>query len=400
MLTAILISNKETPIRDYLVTNSLFEVTAEERSISNLNRMEIIDVDKLIYIFYNTDDIISFKTDMSALRKMLDSSFFNIQSATFIFVDTDDISLENIALAASKAVSDTNVIYHKGNLMLTDVGKYLTGKTYGKDAESSYLQVYITEASSDEKERYENKSDGIDTILPAMTDTSKIYTQRSIADSMYSTIIREKETIRPVVGSFSSYRLSQAKEDKNLLVISGDYYTDFEDSIYSITYSALSIGKRCLIVNMLDSINIPVAGEFEKIFDLSKNFIPTQEISIVDSNMSRLAYILSNLHRVEGIDIIIIITDCEDYKDISSTMKMSEYITHSIFITHFGYKSIDKFIRDKLHLYTDCVFLRNTIFKECDISSLKSIESLSIARFPNSEEEFDEFYNICLEDNN
>ena len=63
--------NKETPIASYLQHRSIIEVTEEHRSLVEITpaKLDIIDVDKLLYVYYSTDDgDLSFRSDMNMLR--------------------------------------------------------------------------------------------------------------------------------------------------------------------------------------------------------------------------------------------------------------------------------------------------------------------------------------------
>ena len=143
MQRAFLVINKETQIASYLQHRSILDVIEERRSLTtiDLNNMPIVDTNKLVIIFYSTDDEgLSFRSEMNALRNLLASAFFNTDTLTVILVNFEDPLAEDLV---SSAVRDTNltkdkmeIIHHSGTLMFSDVSRYIAGAAAGQNTRS------------------------------------------------------------------------------------------------------------------------------------------------------------------------------------------------------------------------------------------------------------------------
>ena len=137
MQRAYLVINKDTQIAGYLTQRSILDVVDERRSLTDLdlNNMPIVDVERLIIIFYDlADGGLSFRAEMNALRNLLSSAFFNADTMTAILVNIEDPMTEDIinsAIRDSKlSHGNLEVIHHDGTLMFSDVGNYQIGRAH------------------------------------------------------------------------------------------------------------------------------------------------------------------------------------------------------------------------------------------------------------------------------
>lgn len=411
MTDCLLIVNKDTQVAPYLVNRQIVNVIGEFRSFNkiDLQKLPIIDVEKTLYIHYASDDDAhtAFRADMNTLRNLLGSAFFNTSTITFIFVNLNDPIFEELILATirnSPLTKDkVEIIYHEGNLMLSDVGTYVAGNATGTQVTSTFKTVYIREAEKEEKQRYLNiNEDKLDTVLPALTDMSALYRQRSHIEAISSGHVVVDSVERPeTVQEFSRLDLSSAKS-LPIFTVAGERWTRAERAVSYLIEYARTIGRRVLVINTDIDIDISKAVGECTVLTLDKLKVistPSTPIAVINARFNQLSYIIQFLESIRGIEEIIFYCSPEDYKQVSTFAgQMSEYSNY-VFVAHYDEDSVRKFIASGAP--ATALFLDFEIFnKEFRLEKYKkALKGIVVAQFAINDVDYIEFYDFCTGDN-
>lgn len=359
MQKCFLVANKDTQIVSYLEHRSIMEVVEEHRTLSDidLKKVNIVDVDKLLYIHYNTDDDdLSFRSDLNTLRALLSTAFFHVSEAVFILVSNQNPMLEDLIHSALRDTYLTKdkveIIEHSGTLMLSDVGKYVSGNAVGQDTSSSYKDVYIREADSDENDRFFNNPSEINTILPSLTDMYSIYTQRANVEAISAGVVVNEQKSRPaIVKDFSKIDFSIEKTPK-MFVVSGERWTNYERAVkYIIDYFKLS-GVRALVINCSGDSNITTnlgAVTQLNLSDIRLSLTPEEAISVIDCRLNQLGYIVEFLDNIQGIQSYIFIFDEYDYATGVHLVSQLGDVMHSVYVAHYNEDSVKRYLSKGVH---------------------------------------------------
>ena len=400
-----MVSNKETNIANYLQHRSILEVTEEHRSLVELNpeKLDIVDVDKFLYIYYPTDDgDLSFRSDMNNLRTLLSSAFFHVSEGIFILVDSSNPLLEDLIYSAlrNSALSRERIeiIHHTGSLMLPDVGKYLSGNASGQTTSSSYKDVYIREADKEEKERYVNTVGGLETVLPVLTDMSALYAQRAGVEAISAGRLVNEPAARPqVVQDFTRVSVSAAKTISSF-VISGEDWTDYERAIgYILEYNQTS-GRRCLVINLDPAVDLSMITDkisTLSLLDIKSPVTPEQTVAVVGGRFNQLGYIIQFLQNVHGVEQYIFNVCPVDYLLACQMIQQLSEQVYMVFVAHYNYKSVERYVRQGLK--STALFLSFEHFKtDFDLKRYKSeLHGTIVAAFPTEDVDYVEFYNFA-----
>lgn len=406
MQRAYLVINKETQIASYLTQRSILDVQEERRSLTSLdmNNMPIVDVERLIIIFYKSDDEgLSFRAEMNALRNLLTSAFFNADTMTVILVNIEDPLTEDIVHSAtrdSRLTSDkVEIIHHEGTLMFSDVGKYLAGSAIGQQTSSSFKAVYIREADKEEKDRFENVSgnDGIDTILPALTDMATLYKQRAHVEAISAGRVVTEDATRPeVVTEFTRIDVGNTKTYP-VFVVSGESFTRFERAVrYLVDYTRI-IGRRILVVNTDNTINITEAiGECVELNleGLKVQSTPLNPVAVLTVRFNQLSYVFQYLSNVLGIEEIILNAAEEDYEQMCRFAKQLSSEVYMVWIAHFHERSVEQFI--SRNLPATAIFLTFELFHDdFGLQGYKNeLKRCIVGKFPTEDVDVVEFRDL------
>ena len=383
MQRAFLVSNKATQAREYLEQRSILKVETEYRSLSDINveQMQIVDVEKFIYLYYNSDDgDLAFRKDLNTMRQMLSSAFFNVDEAIFILVDCQDPMLEDLIKSAcrnSNIIGDKlTVIHHSGVLMLNELALYVSGISVGVESTSSYRAVYIKEADTEERERYESYvSDGLVSIIPVLTDQYSMYKTRSGIEAISSGRIVTEEAHRPqVTKSFAKRSIPTIRQWKSF-IISGEEYTQYHKAVSYLTDYFMRVGLRSLVIDITTDQSIQDALsniEVKKIplTNLTTKSFFTESVAYVKLRFGQLGYLVEVLDNVGGVDVYIFVCDKENYTTMQELLHPLCKPLYSNYVTHFTEACINKYLSSGI--VSTALFLSEAIAYEVfDIKKYK-----------------------------
>lgn len=405
MQKCFLVINKENQIGNYLQHRSILEVTEEHRSLTelNLDKLDIVDVDKFLYIYYQTDDgDLSFRADMNALRTLLSSAFFHVSEAVFLLVSCENPLLEDLIHSALRdsplPKSKIDIIHHDGTLMFSDIGKYMSGSASGQSTTSSYRDVYIREADKEEKERYSNTSGGIDAVLPVLTDMAALYSQRSSVEAISSGRIVVESQERPqVVKDFTRVNIEVAKTIE-AFVVSGERWTKAERAVrYIIEYDHL-VGKRCLVVN-LDLMISPEAFDSSatilEFIDIKTPVTAEQPVAVISGRFNQLSYIIEFLHNIKGAEQYIFYVSEENYRAACRLIAQLTERVYFVFVGHYTRSSVERYLSTGVR--STALYLCFEIFQEeFNLKAYKSeLSGTIVASFPTDDVDYVEFFSFA-----
>lgn len=394
MQRAYLVINKDTQIAGYLTQRSILDVVDERRSLTDLdlNNMPIVDVERLIIIFYDlADGGLSFRAEMNALRNLLSSAFFNADTMTVILVNIEDPMTEDIinsAIRDSKlSHGNLEVIHHDGTLMFSDVGNYLAGAAIGQQSSSTFKSVYIREADKEEKDRFENVpgENSIDTLLPALTDMSALYKQRAHVEAISAGRVVMDTASRPeTVNEFTRIDVISTKTYPTF-VVSGEDFTMFERAAgYLVDYER-GIGRRVLVINTDYTVNIAEAvGECVELNleGLKMQSTPTNAVAVLSVRFNQLGYVIQYMNNILGIEEVIFNVAEEDYVQMCKFVRQLSDEVYCVYVAHFHKRSVDRFIAKAIP--ATALFLTFEIFQE-DFglkSRKKELKRCVVGKFP------------------
>lgn len=406
MQRCYLVVNKDTQVAAYLTNRSIVSITEERRSLAELDirAMPIVDVEKMVIIHYETDDGgLSFRADMNALRNLLGSAFFHADDLTVILVNFADPLAEDLVYSATRDSSLTRdkitIIHHTGTLMLADVGKYLAGSAIGQNTSSTYKSVFVREADKEEKDRFENLvgDDGLDKILPVLTDMSALYKQRSHVEAISAGHVVTESAVRPeVVTDFTNVDVQNLKV-MPVFVVSGDQWTSSERAVRYLVDYARVIGRRVLVVNTDSRVDMEQAlGSCTTLVvqGLRVSSTPASPVALLNARFNQIGYIAQFLGNILGIEEVLFNVSKEDYKQMCHFAgQMSEEV-HRVFISHFNEDSIKLFLSEGTP--ADSLFLTFELFSsEFDLGKYKKdFKGIVVAKFPVEDVDVIEFRDL------
>lgn len=404
MQKCLLIANKTTRISEYLERRALYEVVEERQSLSTISieSMDIIDVDLLLFIYYESDDNgLGFRSDMNALRKLLACPFFNVDSAVFILVDDKNPLREDLIRTAVRTSSLTEdkieIIKHEGSLMLEHVVKYLSGNASGSDTSSSYTTVYITEAGTEEKDRYANVNNGVKAILPILTDNAQMYNHRARAEALSSgRVLVEHTNVPKMTRDFSDVSYEKSNEMRGY-VFSGVDYSGYEKSVKYYAEYCNRIGQRVMIVNIGTKWNIADVVPDCEVINLTTmrqhNVIANMSVGI-DISFSSLWYFVEFIDNIPGIDAYIFLVPRELFETACNIVSQLCDKVKCCFVTHFTDEAVRDYLREGIK--SDTVFLSEMAMTErFDIKKYtEDFHGSIVAYFPQDTVDYSDFYSL------
>ena len=323
MQKCFLVSNKVTQIRDYLEHRSIIGVEEEHRSLTELDltRLGIIDIDKFLYIYYGSDDgDLAFRADLNIFRQLLASAFFHTTEAIFILVDCQNPMLEDLIKSACRDSnllgSKLDIIHHTGMLTFSDVSKYVSGSAFGSQTTSSYKAVYIREEESQERERFANSSDGMDSILPVLTDQYAMYKKRAEVEAISSARNVTETFLRPQTMQNFSRRPAPAIQQWNAFLLTGLEYTEFTRGVgYLLDYYG-RVGYRCMVVDLTSTPSITLNTDGARQYTLSEIQVRSsfsERFGYLKCRYNQLGYVVEMLDNVEGVNAYIFVCERHQY---------------------------------------------------------------------------------------
>lgn len=406
MQKCFLVSNRSTQVREYLENRSIIEVVEEYKTLSELDleRLGIVDVDKFVYIYYGADDADwVFRSDLNMLRQLLRSAFFHVDEGIFILVDCQNPMLEDFIYAACKDSNLTkeklDIHHHKGALMLNDVSTYIIGSAFGTQTSSSYKTVYIKEKEEEERERFANVSQGVDSILPILTDQYSMYKKRAEVEAIRSSRFVTDIYERPQkIRGFAEHKEATIKQWR-AFILSGKEFTGFEFGAAYLTEYLSKVGERCLIIDLSDcnvgsTITAPI-----KVLGLSDIRVTTsfaEYVGLLKCEYFQLGYVMELLDNVESADVLLFVCDWDEY------MGLIRYITpiceelYCDFVTHYLEEAVLWFLREGIEATT--LFLSTaSIVREFDIYKYRdSFKNTRVALFTVDDIDSTDFFECAV----
>lgn len=406
MNKCLLVINKNTRIAEYLEKRALYEITEERKTLStiDIDNMDIIDVDKLLFIYYAQDSDIPFRSDMNALRKLLQCSFFNVDSATFILVDNDSLLLEDLIMTAVKSSNlsgdKLEVIQHKGALLLEDVAKYLSGAAIGTDVTSAYNNVYITEADTDERDRFENVTGTVKAVLPVLTDAAKMYNQRARAEAAStSRNIVIGLHLDKTIDNFSDTEYHKSTQLRGFL-FSGEDYCGYELGIEYLSEYFRRTGQRTLVVSIDMRREVTeMLSDYEHISvtTIRNQQIPGNMIIAIDIKSSQFGYLVSFLGNLKGVENYIFITPKNKFAAVKGLVQQLCDSLRTVYVTHFTEEAVQDYLNSIGR--ADTVFLSEKgISSPFDVRRFREqFKGTVVAELPLDNADYSEFYNLVMD---
>ena len=354
MQKCFLVSNKVTNVREYLEHRSIVEVVEEHRSLTELDltHLGIIDVDKLIYIYYESDDgDLAFRSDLNVLRQLLSSPFFHTSEGIFILVDCKNPMLEDLIHSACRETNligaRLNVIHHSNVLTLSDVSRYITGSVFGTTTTSSYKAVYIKEGETAERDRYANDTTGIDTVLPVLTDQYSMYKRRAEVEAVSSSRQVSDISTRPqILRDFTQLGTATIKRWSAFLW-SGEPYTKFEYGVNNLIDYFSRIGVRCVVVDATSRRSSEVHIVDAKLYSLQEmrqRGTFSEAAALIKCRYNQLGYVVEMLDNIEGASQYIFVCDSEDFMICREYLVPLCEILHANYVTHYSEDAVQDYI--------------------------------------------------------
>lgn len=392
MQKCFLVANKSTQVREYLEHRSIISVEQEYRTLSelDLSRLGIIDVDKFIYLYYGSDDgDLGFRSDLNILRQLLNSAFFNATEAIFILVGTSNPMLEDLIHSACRDTniigSHLSVIHHSGALTLNDVSTYISGVTTGVQGSSSYKSVYVREEDSEERERFNNViEDGVEMILPVLTDQYAMYKKRAEVEAISSSRSVTETFFRPQTVQNFAKRTPASHKQWNAFLLSGTQLTAYTKGVDHMRDYFSRVGMRMMIVdlssNSVDTVNTEEVHEFS-LSELSSKRAFTESAGYVKCRFNQLGFVVGILDHVVGVNVYVFVCDEEDYIDMSAFLAplCSNLVCN--FVTHFAERYVQRYLASGMK--STALFLsRNVVSETFDLLKYKEdFEGTRVASF-------------------
>lgn len=391
MQKCFLVCNKTTQIREYLEQRSIVEVVEEHKSLRelDLNHLGIVDVNKFIYIYYQSDDNdLSFRSDLNILRQLLTSAFFSVEEGIFILVDCQNPMLEDFIHSACRNTSlvgtNLTVIHHSGTLMLSHVSNYISGAVVGSQSSSSYKAVYIHEGESDERERYENTSDSLESILLTLTDHYGMYKKRAEVEAISSSRNVVDISERPqILRSFVPLGKPTVKRWHTFL-LSGEAYSKFQYGANYLVSHFKNTGYRSLVIDLTTRVVNRVTIEDAKVLRLSALAVKSsfaEQVGYIKCRYNQLGYVLEMLDNIEGVNRYIFVCEAEHYNSLAEYLKPLCEPLYTNFVTHFAEDAVVDYINKGVK--STAVFLSPAVIVESfDVKKFKEeFEGQRVARF-------------------
>jgi len=402
MQKAFLVSNKATQVREYLEHRSIIEITEEHRSLTELDltHLGIIDVNKVIYLYYASDDgDLAFRSDLNVLRQLLNSAFFHTDEGMFILIDCKNPMLEDLINSACR---DSNlqggaltIIHHTGVLTFSDVSKYIAGIVVGEQTASSYKSVYVREADTEERERYESQAaDGLTAVLPVLTDQYAMYKKRSDVEAISAGRIVTDVSRRPQMLQKFAKIVTPTVNQWSAFLVSGERYSKFEESALYLSDYTTRVGLRTLVVNLSRNPLTFVAkgAAIVQLKDLMTRRSFAEKVGYLECRFNQFGFVVEMLDNVEGINSHIFVCDKEDFGVMQELLEPLCRVLYSEFITHYDEDSVKEYLEMGVHATT--VFLSTAIsFNEFSLPPYKeAFNGTRVAAFPLTDVDTTDFY--------
>lgn len=405
MINAFLIVNKPSIAPDYLEKHNILHIAHYTNSLSAIDlNTTIIDVDKLLYIYYgDVKDDSAFKADLSILRNRLESAYFTCRSFMFILVKARPGLTDYINAALSNIVvtnEDLEIIYHDKELMLPELSNYISGVSIGDTTKNTYIDVYVTEVGKEDKERYNNIIDeNVSAIVPSLVDEVSLYKNKvvSLSSSFNNTII-EQEKSKDFVFDAAPH-LKKIVRFMDTIIVSGEEYTDLAYIGKVLCTHFESLGERVLLVNLLNKDISYMLNTLFNTINLQQiwhKYLPEHLISYINLKFVEYPLLLSNEYNINSVTTKIVITPKEVFEKIHKIESYSLTNLKTAFILHKRKESFDNAKQIKEMLNT--LIVDNKVFNDdFNMSNYKQVfENISCVMLPTNTEQESNFFYDCF----
>ena len=407
MLSAYLVVNKPSTAAEYLEKHNIMHIEHYATSLSSKDMSDsIIDVDKLLYIYYgDVPDDTTFKADLSVLRNRLESAYFTCRSFLFILVKARPDLPDYIHAALDRFHYDEDkleIIIHNKELMLPELSNYISGVTIGDTTKNSFIDVYITEAGKEDKERYYNiATENLDMITPSLVDEAAMYKSRIVSlapnfDINVSQVEKEKDF------SIDSmpYSRKAVQFMETTILVSGDTYTSYEFASLLFARHFTDIGERVFIVDLTDVGILSILGEDLNIVTLPQlwhRYVPEKLLTYIHIKPNEYASILSNESNIDSTKYKIVVLPSAYFEQIHKVEIYSLATLYSVYVlhkTHISFDMCTKF-KDKL----TALVVDSSVFDEnFNIGAYKEVyKNVSCVLLPQDTEYKHNFYYDCFD---
>ena len=407
MLSAYLVVNKPSTAAEYLEKHNILHIEHYSTSLSTRDINDsIIDVDKLLYIYYgDVPDDTMFKADLSTLRNRLESAYFTCRSFLFILVKARPDLPDYIHAALDRFHFDDDkleIIVHDKELMLPELSNYISGVTIGDTTKNSFIDVYITEAGKEDKERYPNvATENLDMITPLLVDEAAMYKSRtiSLAPSFDITVTQtEKEKDFSIDTVPYSRKTIQFMETS--IVVSGDTYSSYEFAALLMAEHFIDMGERVFLVDLTDVGLLPILGDNLNIISLPQlwhRYVPEKLLTYIHIKPDEYASVIANESNLDSTKYKIIVVPNNYFEQIYKIESYSLATLKSMYVLHklrVSFDACTKF-KDKL----TALVVDNSVFDEdFNISSYKdAYTNVSCVLLPQDTEYKHSFYYDCFD---
>lgn len=400
MLSGYLVVNRETQVQEFLTRRSIMDIKAEHRALTELDltHLEIIDVDKFIYIYYaSADSEIAFRTDLNIYRQLLESPFFHADESVFILVGAETANIDDLIRAAARDGKDKTqlrIIHHSGQLQLNDVLRYLVGSVFGNEVTTLYKDVFIREADKEERERFEPKGGDVREIIPSLTDTYTSYHQKVKVEA--GRIISESNELPHIVDDFSPVNLPKEKTFDTFL-ITGDMFSMYHLAVGFLATYFESCGKRTLIVDArnepLFTLSVPDSKKLHWSEIFSK--VSTVESTvIVDIRYEQFGLAVENFVNFSDYSQLIVLTDSIDqFEHLREFVVPFSNEVISTFVTHYTKECLEGFIKSGIEV-TSLMLNPSFLHDNVDVQEYKDkLSKFAVSCFPTEDLDPVDFYN-------
>lgn len=405
MINAFLIVNKPSIAPDYLEKHNILHIAHYTNSLSAIDlNTTIIDVDKLLYIYYgDVKDDSAFKADLSILRNRLESAYFTCRSFMFILVKARPGLTDYINAALSNIVvtnEDLEIIYHDKELMLPELSNYISGVSIGDTTKNTYIDIYVTEVGKEDKERYNNIIDeNVSAIVPSLVDEVSLYKNKvvSLSSSFNNTII-EQEKSKDFVFDAAPH-LKKIVRFMDTIIVSGEEYTDLAYIGKVLCTHFESLGERVLLVNLLNNDISYMLNTLFNTINLQQiwhKYLPEHLISYINLKFVEYPLLLSNEYNINSVTTKIVITPKELFEKIHKIESYSLTNLKTAFILHKRKESFDNTKEIKEMLNT--LIVDNKVFNDdFNMGNYKQVfENISCVMVPTNTEQESNFFYDCF----
>lgn len=393
MLRCFLSSNVNTQISDYLREHRIVNIVQECVTFDNYLELKetIINVDKLIYIYYTDQSSdLAFKTDLSHMRNLLSSVFFSAKEILFILIKpTAEIS--NFLSEVKKDFPlPVEVVERNSNLALPELAGII-GQVSVSDNSTVYSNVYFSKIGSLESERFTNTPSKETFVETVRLDEHKLYHER--VKSFSEAINNQEDNLAHQVDEIKSSN-THISNQLNIEIISGNIYTDTKIVACRICEHLMLIGKRVLMINLMDKDFFLDKATLLSLEMCKFPFKPETPLVYLPIHPNYLPLLISYLKNIHYLTDIVILTPVA-YVPLLRAIAGNPHHIHIIHNTERDILNL-QVTPNTLLIQTDWINIPFDIQSYKTKTSIKSCALFSKKDACSTSEEYARFYHLCI----